>query len=132
MAEIRKEIRVVFKFANKNDVMLYEKLKEVSQPGKLLKELAFNYFFAEDEVVDNNYNKELLEVLNKLYNKKDYGNEIISALNTLSNKIDNLKVIQANPGIEEAAANEETIENVINEISLDAEVEIDDLDDIDF
>lgn len=113
--EVRKEIRVVFKFSNKNDVMLYEKLKELNQPSKLLKELAFDHFFKEENnKVDNSYNEKLLNVLEKL-----------------SDKIDNLGVVQVNPETEKVKDNE-VINNDIQEISLDAEINTDDLNDLDF
>ena len=121
---LRKEIRVVFKFTNEKDEMLYDKLKECTQPAKILKEIAFNYFFKENKS-DDTYNKELLNVLNKLSNKKDYGSDIITAINKLSDKMDNLKVVQAD--IENNDNNEE-----IKEVSFTAEVSVDDLDDLDF
>lgn len=114
MAEVRKEIRVVFKFTNDKDVMLYEKLKETSQPGKLLKELAYNHFFSNEvDKESSNYNKELLDVLNKL-----------------SDKIDNLQVVQ-NVIVDGAAKEVEDVKPS-DEVVFMAEVNPADLDDLDF
>lgn len=109
--KIPKEIRVIFNLNNDKDKILYEKLIEFTQPGRIIKKILHDN-------IDNDKSSNTQNDIN-------VNSELIKALNKLSDKIDSLKVIKS----EDTEIKDEIKHN---EVSLTAQVSSDDLDDIDF
>lgn len=105
----KKEIRVTYYLDNEEDKKVYEELKKHRQPGKVIKDIVY----------------ESLNTSNDNAKQTDVSLETLKLLDKLTDKIDNLKVSTVAVGFPEIE------EEVIEEITLDAEVNADDID-IDF
>lgn len=107
---MKKEIRLTYQLDNEEDKEIYEALKKNKQPGKVAKELISKAFYTTENNVSD-INLKMLELIEKL-----------------ADKIDNIQVNVVTQGQEEESL---TIEDE-NEIEFIDEINIDDIDDIEF
>lgn len=103
----KKEIRLTYYLENKEDEMIWKELSKSKQPGRVVKEIVAKSF--------------------KNNNSTDVNLETLKLLEKLTDKIENLQIGQV-----QLSTTDSKSEDSSNEIELTAEVNAEDIDDIDF